>query len=133
MKGINKMKCDFDLTKSEYEVMKILWDSNVPMLKQDILKISDQYKWNDNYLKKMLTVLYKKGALTSVGAARVGKVNSRLYVPTVSEDEYNLSKYPVRSINIIASLVDELYKNADDDGKKKVIRKLEDMLDEFKK
>ena len=127
------MKCDFDLTKSEYEVMKILWDSNVPMLKQDILEISDQHKWNDNYLKKMLTVLYKKGALTSVGVVRVGKVNSRLYVPTVSEDEYNLSKYPVRSINIIASLVDDLYKNADDDGREKVISKLEDLLNEFKK
>lgn len=127
------MNCNFDLTKSEYEVMKILWDSGVPMLKQDILEISDQYKWNDNYLKKMLTGLFKKGAIKSVGVVRVGKVDSRLYVPTMSEDEYNISKYPVQSMNTIACLIDKLYKDSDDDKKKKVVNKLEDLLKELKK
>ena len=126
------MKSNFDLTKSEYEVMKILWDSGTPMLKQDILKISNQYKWNDNYLKKMLTVLFKKGAIKSVGVVRVGKVDSRLYVPTMSEDEYNISKYPVQSMNTIASLIDKLYKDSDDDKKRKVINKLENLLKELK-
>lgn len=126
------MKSNFDLTKSEYEVMKILWDSGTPMLKQDILKISNQYKWNDNYLKKMLTVLFKKGAIKSVGVVRVGKVDSRLYVPTMSEDEYNISKYPVQSMNTIASLIDKLYKDSDDSKREEVISKLEDLLNELK-
>lgn len=126
------MENKFDLTKSEYEVMKILWDNDIPMLKQDILEKSNRYKWNDNYLKKMLTVLYKKGAIESVGVVRVGKVDSRLYVPTMSEDEYNISKYPVQSMKAIASLVGSVYRSSDDDKKEELVNELEELLKELK-
>lgn len=126
------MENKFDLTKSEYEVMKILWDNDIPMLKQDILEKSDRYKWNDNYLKKMLTVLYKKGAIESVGVVRVGKVDSRLYVPTMSEDEYNISKYPVQSMKAIASLVGSMYRSSADEKKEELVNELEELLKELK-
>ncbi len=126
------MKKKFSLTKSEYEVMKILWDNNKPMLKLEILELANNHKWNDNYLKKMLTVLFKKGALESVGVQRVGKVNSRMYVPTMTEDEYNVSQYPVFNTATISNLVCNLYETSDAEKKSDLVNELEVLLNKFK-
>ena len=124
------MNKSFKLTKSEYELMKILWDSSRPMAKHEILAASENYKWKENYLKKMLNTLFNKGAIKPVGRVLVTRNYARLYIPVMTEDEYNMLQYPVRSVKTIAGLVDGLYEKSDD--KEELITELEKIVRDLK-
>lgn len=124
------MKEDFHLTNNEYKLMKILWNSDRPLAKYEILVSAKGHNWSDNYLKKMLTVLLNKGTIRPEGKVQVVKNYSRLYVPTMTEDEYNISRYPVNSIKTIAGLVDEVYESTDE--KERLISQLEQIVQELK-
>lgn len=126
------MKNKFKLTQSEYELMKILWDIKRPIAKHEILEASKVYEWKENYLKKMLNVLLNKGAITPVGKVRVVKNYARLYIPTVSEDEYNIAQYPIHSLKTIAGLVEGVYEESDKQEKDDLIAELEKIVEELK-
>jgi len=112
--------------------MKILWDSDRPLAKHEILALVENEKWNDGYIKKTLTVLLSKGAIEVAGKVRVGKKYSRVYVPTMSEDNYIIKHYPVRSFNIFSGLVGRLYENSDNEEKEKLIKELEEIVNELR-
>jgi Penicillinase repressor. len=126
------MKKKLKLTKSEYELMKILWDKKRPMAKYEILEASINYKWKENYLKKMIHVLMDKGAIKAVGKIQVVKNYARLYIPTISEDEYNISQYPIHSLTVVAGLVGGLYEKADEKEKEELIIELEKLVENLK-
>lgn len=126
------MQEGFKLTKSEYEVMKILWDENRPMAKHEILAAGKDYTWQEGYLKKMLHVLLNKGAIKPVGKVLVTRNYARLYIPTMSEDEYNISQYPVHSLKTIAGLVNGVYGKSDEEEREELIAELEKIVEELK-
>jgi Penicillinase repressor. len=126
------LKKKFKLTKSEYELMKILWDKKCPMAKYEILEASINYKWKENYLKKMIHILIDKGAIKAVGKIQVVKNYARLYVPTILEDEYNISQYPIHSVTVVAGLVGGIYAEADEGEKEKLIMELEKIVENLK-
>lgn len=74
------------LTNKEYEIMKILWDSERPMLISDILLKADNIA--DNSLHPMIKKLIKTGYIKVVGNVKVVKTTSRLYAPAVTVDDY---------------------------------------------
>lgn len=74
------------LTSKEYEIMKILWDSEKPLLISDIHMKAD--KIADNSLHPMINKLIQKGFIEVTGSVRVVKTVSRLYAPAVNLDEY---------------------------------------------
>ena len=76
------------LTKSELEIMNVLWNAERPLTRSDILSLSEGKTWKDNSIHILLNGLLKKEAIREDGFARSGKVWGRLYAPCISIDEY---------------------------------------------
>ena len=76
------------LTKSELEVMNVLWKAERPLSRSDILNLSEDKTWKDNSIHILLNGMLKKGAICEDGFVRSGKVWGRLYAPAVSIGEY---------------------------------------------
>lgn len=74
------------LTNKEYEIMKILWESDKPMLISDIIVKADKIATNS--LHPMIKKLIKNGFISVAGNVRVSKTKSRLYAPAITIDEY---------------------------------------------
>ena len=113
------------LTKSEMEILNVLWRAGRPLTRGDILELSTDKTWQDNSIHILLNGMLKKNAIKPVGFARSGKVWAREYVPNVTVAEYyseNLfaqtssKEYPllfsamINSEEVTPELLDELDK-----------------------
>ncbi len=74
------------LTEREYEIMKILWSSEKPMLISDIMKLTKITAKNS--IHPLLKNLIKNGYVKVVGNVIVVKTFSRLYAPAISLEDY---------------------------------------------
>lgn len=115
------------LTKSELEVMTVLWKAERPLSRGDILSLSEDKTWKDNSIHILLNGMLKKGAIKEDGFARSGKVWGRLYAPAIGIGEYyreNLfqqskeEEYPL----LLSAMVD------DDSLSEETLNKLEEIL-----
>ena len=52
-----------ELTKSEMEIMDVLWDADKPMSRADLLEQSDEKSWKDSSVHILLNGLLQKGAI----------------------------------------------------------------------
>ena len=77
-----------ELTKSELEVMTVLWDADRPLSRSDILKNSGQKTWKDSSVHILLNGLLAKEAIYEAGFARSGKTFGRVFAPKISCKEY---------------------------------------------
>lgn len=77
-----------DLTKSELEVMEVLWQAGRPLSKSDIVIMSENKTWKDSYIHIILKSLLEKEALVEAGRVRTGKTFGRLFSPKISCEEY---------------------------------------------
>lgn len=77
-----------DLTKSELEVMEVLWQAERPLSKSEILTMSENKTWKDSYIHIILKSLLEKEALVEAGRVRTGKTFGRLFSPKISCEEY---------------------------------------------
>ena len=77
-----------ELTKSELEIMNVIWEAGRPLTRGEILELSVDKNWKDNSIHILLNRLLAKGALTEGGFARSGKSYGRLYEATLSGVEY---------------------------------------------
>ncbi len=76
------------LTKSELEIMFVLWRAERPLSRNDILTLSTDKTWKDSSIHILLNSMLKKGAIKEDGFVRSGKVWGRLFAPAISIDEY---------------------------------------------
>lgn len=76
------------LTKSELEIMNVLWKAERPLTRSEILSLSEGKSWKDNSVHILLNGLLRKDAIREDGYARSGKVWGRLYAANISIDEY---------------------------------------------
>ncbi len=74
------------LTPKEYELMKILWTSEKPLLLSDILKRTENIA--KNTLNPIINKLIDRKYIKVVGNLKVSKTYSRLYAPAITIDEY---------------------------------------------
>ena len=77
-----------ELTKSELEIMNVIWSAGKPLTRGEILELSVDKNWKDNSIHILLNRLLAKGALTEGGFARSGKSYGRLYEATLSGVDY---------------------------------------------
>lgn len=76
------------LTKSELEIMNVLWKADRPLSRADILSLSEDKTWKDNSIHILLNGMLKKDAIHEDGFTRSGKVWGRLYAPSVGIGDY---------------------------------------------
>lgn len=95
---------DSHLTKKEYQIMKVLWNSDRPLLVSEIAKEVESVATHS--LHPLIKKLIDKGYIKTVGYMMVSKAQSRLYTPAISVDEHaamqlkDLSKITNKAINV---------------------------------
>lgn len=86
---------NINITDSELEVMKVIWNEKRPVTSLDIVKAFENKGWKKTTIGTFLTRLVEKGALS---AEKQGKLY--YYTPLVSQKDYRKT----RTSNLISSL-----------------------------
>lgn len=76
------------LTRSEMEIMDVLWESGVPMSRSDLLACSEEKTWKDSSVHILLNGLLQKGAIQEAGLVKRSKTFGRVFSPTLTREEY---------------------------------------------
>lgn len=77
-----------ELTRCELEIMDVLWESGIPMSRADLLERSEEKTWKDSSVHILLNGLLQKGAIREAGLVKRSKTYGRLFVPTLTREEY---------------------------------------------
>ena len=77
-----------ELTKSEMEIMDVLWGAGKPMSRSDLLAQSEEKTWKDSSVHILLNGLLQKGAIQEVGLVKRSKTYARVFCPTMTREEY---------------------------------------------
>jgi predicted transcriptional regulator len=77
-----------ELTKSEMEIMDVLWASDCPLSRSDLLERSEEKTWKDSSVHILLNGLLQKGAIREAGVVKRSKTYGRTFAPTVTREEY---------------------------------------------
>jgi predicted transcriptional regulator len=76
------------LTKSEMEIMDVLWSENAPLSRSDLLARGEEKSWKDSSVHILLNGLLQKGAIEEVGFVKRSKTYGRTFAPTLTREEY---------------------------------------------
>ncbi len=77
-----------ELTRSEMEIMDVLWASDKPLSRADLLARSEEKTWKDSSVHILLNGLLQKGAIAEAGLVRRSKTYGRVFRPTMTREEY---------------------------------------------
>ena len=77
-----------ELTKSEMQIMDVLWASDVPLSRSDLLERSEEKTWKDSSVHILLNGLLAKGAIQEAGFVKRSKTYGRTFAPTLTREEY---------------------------------------------
>ena len=77
-----------ELTKSEMEIMDVLWGSDKPLSRSDLLARSEEKTWKDSSVHILLNGLLHKGAIQEAGLVKRSKTYGRVFAPTLTREEY---------------------------------------------
>ena len=77
-----------ELTRSEMEIMDVLWASEDPLSRADLLSCSEEKSWKDSSVHILLNGLLVKGAIKEVGFVKRSKTYGRTFAPTLTREEY---------------------------------------------
>ena len=77
-----------ELTRSEMEIMDVMWESKVPMSRADLLAHSEEKTWKDSSVHILLNGLLAKGAICEAGMVKRSKTYGRTFAPTMTREEY---------------------------------------------
>ena len=84
----NKEDAHLELTKSEMEIMDVLWGSDKPLSRADLLAHSEEKTWKDSSVHILLNGLLQKNAIQEAGLVKRSKTYGRTFSPTMTREEY---------------------------------------------
>ena len=76
------------LTKSEMEIMDVLWEDGGELSRSDFLDRSEEKSWKDSSVHILLNGLLRKGAIREAGIVKRSKTYGRTFLPTMTREEY---------------------------------------------
>ena len=77
-----------ELTRSEMEIMDVLWDAGQPLSRADLLDRAEEKTWKDSSVHILLNGLLAKDAIREAGLIKRSKTFGRIFVPTMTREEY---------------------------------------------
>ena len=120
------------LTRSELEVMNVIWRAGRPVSRNDILELAENRSWKESSIHILLNGLLKKEAIKEDGFIRCGKTFGRLFSANIScEDYYADEVFSASGKSSVPMLFSALVKRDDIDSE--LINELEAILNEKKK
>lgn len=98
------------LTKSEMEIMDVLWQSDTALSRADLLERSEEKNWKDSSVHILLNGLLSKGAIQEHGFVKRSKTYGRTFLPTMTREEYFANtvfsyRYKPEMIGLVAALL----------------------------
>ena len=103
-----------ELTKSEMQIMDVLWGSDVPLSRADLLERSEEKSWKDSSVHILLNGLLHKGAIREAGFVKRSKTYGRTFSPTLTREEYFATTiFSHRHKPQIVGLIEALLKRED--------------------
>ena len=120
-----------EFTKSELEIMNVLWQANRPLSRSEILTLSTSKTWKDSSIHILLNGLLNKNAIKEAGYVRSGKTFGRLYAANISCQEYYAKNVFAGSKEVLPMLFSALIHS--DGISPELISELEDMLETRKR
>lgn len=117
------------LTKSEEEIMYLLWSVDEPLTSSEIVNKSVNKTWKKSYINLLINSLLKKNMIKVVGVKQMTKNYARTFVPTMSKDSYavkHITEMPDFSDEDIPPLFSELIRRTNN---KEMLQKLKILLD----
>lgn len=76
------------LTKSEKQIMELLWNSDQSLTCVEIVEKSEDKTWKDSYIHIMIRSLLQKEMIKVDGVELVCKNYARKFAPAMTKDEY---------------------------------------------
>lgn len=76
------------LTKSEREIMNVLWDKGEALTSFEIIKFSSNKSWKDSSIQLLLRALLKKNIIEVEGLKKTTRNYARAFKATISQYDY---------------------------------------------
>lgn len=122
------------LTKSEHEIMNLLWHVDRPLTASEIIEQLTDKTWKDSYIHLLINSLLDKGMIRAEGFAKTTKNYARTFVAAVSEEAYAVQQIagrkPLSTLSVV-SIVSALVEQAEEPSA--LIDAVERMLAEKRK
>ena len=77
-----------ELTRSEMEIMDVLWEAGAPLSRSDLLEHSAEKSWKDSSVHILLNGMLQKNVIREAGFVKRSKTYGRTFVPTMTREEY---------------------------------------------
>lgn len=103
-----------ELTRSEMEIMDVLWEAGEPLSRSDLLARSAEKSWKDSSVHILLNGMLHKNVIREAGFVKRSKTYGRTFMPTMTREEYFAATvFSHRYKPQIVGLFDALLKRAD--------------------
>lgn len=121
------------LTKSEEEIMNLLWEVGEPLASSEIVSKSVNRTWRKSYINLLINSLLNKQMIEVVGVKQMTKNYARTFQPTMSKYAYSakriFSQKGFKEENI-PDLFAEIIANTENP---QIFEKMQSQLDERKR
>ena len=107
----------FRLTKSESEIMELLWREKRPLSRSEIIELTPERTWKPASIHILRNSMLEKGAIEAAGFIQSTKNYARTFTPTLAPDEYivlQLKHSAVFNQQSILRLVSDLVEDVND-------------------
>lgn len=108
-------KLYFRLTKSENEIMELLWREDRPLSRSEIIELTPDRSWKPASIHILLNSMLEKGAIQVVGFIQSTKNYARTFAPTLTADEYAVLQFKHSSafneqsvLHLVSALVEDI-------------------------
>lgn len=122
------MNKKFSLSKSEYEIMSLLWREKRSLSKTEIIEMSDNKSWKPSSIYILLNSLLKKGVISEDGYVKSKTNIGRTFSPTLSENDYLIMQINMNREKRNLSLPELLVGLIDEENDFDVIEELEKII-----
>ena len=122
----------FRLTKSESEIMDLMWKEGRPLSRSEIIDLTPDRSWKPASIHILLNSMLDKGAIEVAGFIQSTKNYARTFTPTLTADEYailQLKQSSTFSEQSAFRLISALVEDIDD---QKLLDQLAQLLDQRK-
>ena len=81
------------LTKSEKQIMNLLWSVDRPLSCSEIVELSGEKTWKDSYVHSLIKSLMKKDVVQIEGFELISRSYARKFSPRLTKEEFFLREY----------------------------------------
>ena len=81
------------LTKSELEIMELLWQQEEPLTSSQIIDMSEDRSWKKSYVHLLINSLIEKEMIEVSGFVKTTKNYARTFSAKLTKEEYTIAQF----------------------------------------